>query len=198
MTRIEILETEIRKHQELYYNHTPVISDGEFDALVDELTMLDPDNELLTTKVGSDHTEGFKKVKHNIVMGSQSKANSESEMNGWITTIDNSNVVGQYKMDGCLDFNTLLDTDKGLLPIGEIVENRIKCNVRAWNFEKNVVIWTPVTNWFINENDSKWYELETDDGKKIKITGNHKVWVTNKNSWIKVEDLEEGDDFIVK
>ena len=41
MTRIEILETEIRKHQELYYNHQPVISDGEFDALVDELTMLD-------------------------------------------------------------------------------------------------------------------------------------------------------------
>lgn len=107
MTRIEILETEIRKHQELYYNHTPVISDGEFDALVDELTMLDPDNELLTTKVGSDHTEGFKKVKHNIVMGSQSKANSESEMNGWITTIDKSNVVGQYKMDGasiCLSY----------------------------------------------------------------------------------------------
>ena len=100
MTRIEILETEIRKHQELYYNHQPVISDGEFDALVDELTMLDPDNELLTTKIGSDHTEGFKKVKHNIKMGSQNKANTEQEMNGWITTIDNSMVLAGHKMDG--------------------------------------------------------------------------------------------------
>lgn len=100
MTRIEILETEIRKHQELYYNHQPVISDGEFDALVDELTMLDPDNELLTTKIGADHTEGFTKVKHNIKMGSQNKANTEPEMNGWISTIDNSFVLGGFKMDG--------------------------------------------------------------------------------------------------
>lgn len=100
MTRIEILETEIRKHQELYYNHQPVISDGEFDALVDELTMLDPDNELLTTKIGADHTEGFTKVKHNIKMGSQNKANTESEMNGWLSTIDNSLVLGGFKMDG--------------------------------------------------------------------------------------------------
>ena len=100
MTRIEILETEIRKHQELYYNHQPVISDGEFDALVDELTMLDPDNELLTTKIGADHTEGFTKVKHNIKMGSQNKANTEAEMNGWLSTIDNSFVLGGFKMDG--------------------------------------------------------------------------------------------------
>lgn len=100
MTRIEILETEIRKHQELYYNHQPVISDGEFDALVDELTMLDPDNELLTTKIGADHTEGFTKVKHNIKMGSQNKANTEPEMNSWLSTIDNSLVLGGFKMDG--------------------------------------------------------------------------------------------------
>lgn len=100
MTRIEILETEIRKHQELYYNHQPVISDGEFDALVDELMMLDPDNELLTTKIGADHTEGFTKVKHNIKMGSQNKANTEAEMNGWLSTIDNSFVLGGFKMDG--------------------------------------------------------------------------------------------------
>lgn len=100
MTRIEILETEIRKHQELYYNHQPVISDGEFDTLVDELTMLDPDNELLTTKIGADHTEGFTKVKHNIKMGSQNKANTEQEMNDWISTIDNTLVLGSFKMDG--------------------------------------------------------------------------------------------------
>ena len=100
MTRIEILETEIRKNQELYYNHQPVISDGEFDALVDELKMIDPDNELLTTKIGADHTEGFTKVKHNIMMGSQNKANTEQEMNDWISTIDNALVLGSFKMDG--------------------------------------------------------------------------------------------------
>lgn len=218
-TRISELEKEIKKNQELYYNNKPVISDMEFDALVDELSKLDPENPLLTTVVGSDHTEGFKKVTHNIVMGSQSKANTEPEMNSWIRTIDNSMVFGTFKMDGnsvrltykngvlvqaasrgdgCLDYNTQIETDKGNLKIGEIVENKIECNVKAFDFNKNEIIWTSIKNWFINENNFKWYELETDDGKKIKITGNHKVWVTNKNDWIRVEDLEEGDDFIVK
>ena len=100
-TRISELEKEIKKNQELYYNNKPVISDMEFDALVDELSKLDPENPLLTTVVGSDHTEGFKKVKHSIVMGSQSKANTEDEMNDWISTIDSSIVYGTYKMDGC-------------------------------------------------------------------------------------------------
>ena len=99
--RIQELENEIKKNQELYYNNKQAISDAEFDALVDELQSLDPENPLLTTLVGSDHTEGFKKVKHSIVMGSQSKANTESEMNDWIGTIDNSVVYGTYKMDGC-------------------------------------------------------------------------------------------------
>ena len=99
-TRISELEKEIKKNQELYYNNKPVISDMEFDALVDELSKLDPENPLLTTVVGSDHTEGFKKVTHNIVMGSQSKANTEPEMNSWIRTIDNSMVFGTFKMDG--------------------------------------------------------------------------------------------------
>lgn len=106
-TRISELEKEIKKNQELYYNNKPVISDMEFDALVDELSKLDPENPLLTTVVGSDHTEGFKKVTHNIVMGSQSKANTEPEMNSWIRTIDNSMVLGSFKMDGnsvCLTY----------------------------------------------------------------------------------------------
>ena len=106
-TRISELEKEIKKNQELYYNNKPVISDMEFDALVDELSKLDPENPLLTTVVGSDHTEGFKKVTHNIVMGSQSKANTEPEMNSWIRTIDPSMVLGSFKMDGnsvCLTY----------------------------------------------------------------------------------------------
>lgn len=196
--RIQELENEIKKNQELYYNNKQAISDAEFDALVDELQSLDPENPLLTTLVGSDHTEGFKKVKHSIVMGSQSKANTETEMNDWIGTIDSSVVYGTYKMDGCLDYYTILETDKGKLTIGEIVDKNIKCNVKSWDFKNKKIVFTPIKNWFINENSYKWYELETDNGKKIKITGNHKVWVTNKNDWIRVEDLKEGDDFIVK
>ena len=98
--RIKELENEIKKNQELYYEGKEVISDGEFDALVDELQSLDPTNPLLTTLVGADHTEGFKKVKHRILMGSQSKANTEEEMDNWISTIDPTMVLAGFKMDG--------------------------------------------------------------------------------------------------
>ena len=98
--RIKELEIEIKKNQDAYYNNEALISDAEFDALMDELKELDPENALLTTEVGSDHTEGFKKAKHTILMGSQSKANTEAEMNKFVGGIDASLCVGQYKMDG--------------------------------------------------------------------------------------------------
>lgn len=101
MNRIKELEKEIRKNQELYYNDEPVITDAEFDALCDELKKLDPENPLLTTEVGSDHTDGFKKVKHVILMGSQNKANTEEEMTEFFTKHCNpKKVLGQHKMDG--------------------------------------------------------------------------------------------------
>lgn len=98
--RIKELENEIKKNQELYYNGNEVISDGEFDALVDELQSLDPENPLLTTLIGADHTEGFATIEHRILMGSQSKANTEIEMNDWISTINPKKVLGGFKMDG--------------------------------------------------------------------------------------------------
>lgn len=134
--RIKVLENEIKKNQELYYNNTPAISDAEFDTLVDELQSLDPTNPLLTTLVGSDHTEGFKKVKHNIVMGSQSKANTENEMTNWIGTIDNSVVYGGFKMDGlslCLTYEKgklVRAATRGNGEYGDDVTN----NVRKMNY----------------------------------------------------------------
>ena len=99
-SRIKELEIEIKKNQDAYYNNEALISDAEFDALMDELKELDPENALLTTEVGSDHTEGFKKAKHTILMGSQSKANTEAEMDKFVGGIDASLCLGQYKMDG--------------------------------------------------------------------------------------------------
>ena len=98
--RIKELEEIIKKNQELYYNGNEVISDGEFDALVDELQSLDPENPLLTTLIGADHTDGFATIEHRILMGSQSKANTETEMNDWISTINPKKVLGGFKMDG--------------------------------------------------------------------------------------------------
>ena len=48
-TRIQELETLIKKHQDLYYNAEPEISDADFDCLWDELRAIDPENALFQT-----------------------------------------------------------------------------------------------------------------------------------------------------
>jgi NAD-dependent DNA ligase len=48
MTRTTDLEKQIRKASAAYYNDVPIMSDAEFDALVDELRALSPKSKVLT------------------------------------------------------------------------------------------------------------------------------------------------------
>lgn len=93
------LENSIVKAQEAYYNGTPIMSDGMFDELWDKLKREQPDSELLK-EVGADHMDGFTKVKHDMIMGSQEKANTEEEMDKFIESTDGKKYIGQFKMDG--------------------------------------------------------------------------------------------------
>lgn len=93
------LEKAIVDAQNAYYNGIPIMSDTEFDALWDKLKREQPDSELLK-KVGEDHTDGFKKVKHRIIMGSQEKANTAEEMDKWLLSINKKLVLADFKMDG--------------------------------------------------------------------------------------------------
>ncbi len=93
------LERLIARHQDLYYNGQPELSDAEFDELWDELTRLDPGN-LLLKKVGSDATDGWPKAHHIIPMGSQSKASSPEEFLAWAGKTGHTEYIVQYKLDG--------------------------------------------------------------------------------------------------
>ena len=107
MTQIE-LEAKIKTAQEAYYNGEPIMSDADFDTLWDTLSSLYPDSSLLN-EVGSDlgESNGFPKVKHNIIMGSQSKANTKEEMAAFFSKCKPGKFIAQHKMDGsslCIDY----------------------------------------------------------------------------------------------
>lgn len=98
------LEIKIKEAQDAYYKDSkPIMSDMEFDELWDQLKREQPDSELLNA-VGDDHIDGFKKVDHTMIMGSQNKANSVEEMDAWLLSnqkaIEMDGAIGQYKMDG--------------------------------------------------------------------------------------------------
>ena len=97
--RILDLEKTIKKHQDLYYNALPEISDAEFDALWDELKALDPQNKLFFT-VPLESTDGFAKSEHIIPMGSQEKAADPPSFEAWALKMPFKEYIVQYKMDG--------------------------------------------------------------------------------------------------
>ncbi len=95
---IASLAQQIVHHQDLYYNKTPAISDGEFDALWDRLRELDPNHSVLT-KLGSD--DGFfPKMAHIMPMGSLEKAANETEFYMWAKSNDAEEYIVQHKLDG--------------------------------------------------------------------------------------------------
>jgi len=97
--RIAELELLVKKHQNLYYNGQPEISDADFDELWDELLRLDPGNNIFAV-VGSDTADGWPKARHLIPMGSQEKASNPEDFLVWCAKIGHPEYLVQYKLDG--------------------------------------------------------------------------------------------------
>jgi DNA ligase (NAD+) len=98
-TRIAELVALIKRHQDLYYNGQPELSDADFDALWEELVVLDPSNSLLGT-IGADRADGWPKAPHVMPMGSQDKASNPEDFLAWCAKADRGIFLVQYKLDG--------------------------------------------------------------------------------------------------
>ena len=100
----------VSKSREAYYNGTPLMSDDEFDALVNSLEPEDPE----VVQVGADvpQTGVWPKVKHEIAMGSLSKIHTFDELKEWVAKIEQEmqrdatwvvqpTFLITHKIDGC-------------------------------------------------------------------------------------------------
>lgn len=99
----------------------------------------------------------------------------------------------------CLTYDAVLDTDKGSLTIGEIVENTLQCNVKSLNLQTNQVEYTPVVNVMKNFPVEPILELSVEeDGKvhKLKCTASHKIYTKNRG-YVKAKDLTEHDNIVI-
>jgi len=100
--RISELAEAVRYHRELYYNQAaPEITDVEFDALWDELLLLDPSNSVLH-EVGPEPAPGTVKVNHLFPMRSLDKGINAEDIIHFVTqsTFSGTRYIAQPKLDG--------------------------------------------------------------------------------------------------
>ena len=102
MSRKATIRSLILKAKHAYYNSSdPFMSDAEYDALEDELRLLDPNDPVLAlvgSPVPSDTM--LTKARHAMPMGSQSKVNSAEEFRTWCAKSDIKAIHASLKGDG--------------------------------------------------------------------------------------------------
>ena len=103
--RVQELEALILKARDTYYNNASekAVSDETYDAWVDELSELRVLS-LAVTAVGAKPTSEWKKVRHEIQMGSLDKVNTFDELTKWFLGVHKGNksepVIVTEKLDG--------------------------------------------------------------------------------------------------
>lgn len=103
--RIEQLRNEVKKHDELYEQNRPIIGDGEYDKLYNELVTLEKEHpeyfspDSPTQKIYTSVVSELEKVAHSTFMGSQSKVNDWEGIEKFISQAQGTLLV-QHKLDG--------------------------------------------------------------------------------------------------
>lgn len=49
----------------------------------------------------------------------------------------------------------------------------------------------------VMDSSGNWFEIELDDGRKIKLTGNHMVWCNDLNCYRRVDELTGNEDMMI-
>jgi tRNA-binding EMAP/Myf-like protein len=107
--------------------------------------------------------------------------------------------VATEKLDGCLDENTIIETEEGNKTIKDICESNYSGKVKTFNLEKQKEEFRKILGHSIKElTTHQWFEIELENGEKVKITGNHKVWIPALLCWRRVDELEGNEEFLLK
>ena len=94
------LEEKLIHYSNAYYQGNELISDAEYDALVEKLKKDNPNSELFNKVVGSDIKGVDKKYKLDITMGTLNKCNSEEQMKEWWKKHPHDDLWASLKIDG--------------------------------------------------------------------------------------------------
>src|SRR5208337_185692 len=94
-----------------------------------------------------------------------------------LTRHPNLTFVATEKLDGCLHESDIIETENGEMSIKEICETKYTGKVKSFDHITNEMVFDQIVNYSIKEDNSDWYEIETECGQKVILTSEHYVWV---------------------
>lgn len=102
---------------------------------------------------------------------------------------------GIFKTDEerCLSEDTIIKTIDGDMTIKEIVDSKYLGSVLSMNISNGDVEYKEITSHSSMRNNNDWFLIETEDGSKIKVTGNHYIYLPNIKAYRMVSELKIGD-----
>jgi len=89
----------------------------------------------------------------------------------------------------CLSADTIVITESGKKTIKEIVDTKYSGKVLSHNILINKDEFQYINNHSAMNNNNDWYELELYSGKTIKLTGNHRIWLSELKCYREVRDF---------
>lgn len=111
---------------------------------------------------------------------------------------NNIHCVVTEKIHGCASANTLVQTfEHGTIPIHEIVDKQLKVHVLSYNENTGEQQYRLVTHHQELPNNDDWYEVITESGQKVILTGEHPVYLPKLKVYRRVDQLEEGDEVLL-
>ena len=144
---IEQLKKQIVKANEAYRAGKPIISDAKYDQLVEELSLLSPNDEILN-KVGHVVVDETRKSRLPIEMASMNKIKSMDDINDWCRLkgiSKNEEVIITPKFDGlslCVDEKTNEAWTRGDGEFGQKSDDHYKLIQNHLNLDEYSFIYT--------------------------------------------------------
>ena len=97
----------------------------------------------------------------------------------------------------CFAANTLVHCENGVFTNKDIVEGNVNHgNILSYNHDTKSLEYQELLNVSVHDTEEGMYEIEYDGGT-VQLTGNHKVWCTNRNKYTRVDELTENDEFLL-
>ena len=104
--------------------------------------------------------------------------------------------VPKTDQERCLSGDTLLETDLGHLTIKEICDKKIQCYVKSLNHESLEIEMKKIVNHSIMTRRKGWKLIKTKNGKILKVTNNHRIWLPELGCYRNAEELKVGDKLL--